>query len=273
MDDTVHTGIGGIGDWPKRRAFLSGERTAFIEGDRRVSYADFDRRTDQLAQALRETGVRPGDRVGALMVNSVAFLETMFAAAKLGAIFAPMNFRLAAPEVTFLLADSGADVFVWSHECSNLARDALAGDGVRVHTRVVVDGDPVEGELDFEELMASGTPTAPGDRCRRSRCLRLMYTSGTTGRPKGVMLTHDNLMWNIDESISALDADSGKATRPSRLTPMFHSGGLGVHTLPLIYIGGTSTIMAAFDRPGHTGRDGTRDASRCSSSCRQCGPR
>ena len=199
MVDTVHTGIGGIGDWPKRRAFLSGERTAFIEGDRRVSYADFDRRTDQLAQALRETGVRPGDRVGALMVNSVAFLETMFAAAKLGAIFAPMNFRLAAPEVTFLLADSGADVFVWSHECSNLARDALAGEGVRVQTRVVVGGEPVEGELDFEELVAGGTPTAPGiDVDGRDVCA-LMYTSGTTGRPKGVMLTHDNLMWNVDQ--------------------------------------------------------------------------
>ena len=68
MGNTVNTGIGGIGDWPMRRAFLSGERTAFIEGDRRVSFADFDRRTNQLAQALRETGVRSGDRVGALMV-------------------------------------------------------------------------------------------------------------------------------------------------------------------------------------------------------------
>ena len=263
MVDTVHTGIGGIGDWPKRRAFLSGERTAFIEGDRRVSYADFDRRTDQLAKALRETGVRPGDRVGALMVNSVAFLETMFAAAKLGAIFAPMNFRLAAPEVTFLLADSGADVFVWSHECSNLARDALAGDGVRVHTRVVVDGDPVEGEVDFEELMAIGAPTAPGVAVDGRDVCALMYTSGTTGRPKGVMLTHDNLMWNI---VNLLSVGRGlrEGDKTVTVAPMFHAGGLGVHTLPLIYIGGTSTIMASFD-PRATLRRWHASASPCSS--------
>jgi fatty-acyl-CoA synthase len=105
MDHGVNTGIGGIGAWATRRAFLSGERVAFREGARRVTFAEFDRRMDQLVQALRETGIRSGDRVGALMVNSVGFLETMFAAAKLGAIFTPINYRLAAPEVPFLLAD------------------------------------------------------------------------------------------------------------------------------------------------------------------------
>lgn len=246
MGNTVNTGIGGIGDWPTRRAFLSGERTAFIEGDRRVSFADFDRRTNQLAQALRDMGVRSGDRVGALMVNSVAFLETMFASAKLGAIFAPMNFRLAAPEVSFLLADSGADVFVWSRECSKLARDALAGDAVRVRTRVIVGGDSGEGELDYEELVAGGTPTAPGTDVNGRDVCALMYTSGTTGRPKGVMLTHDNMTWN---AINYLSTGRGirEGDRTVTVMPMFHSGGLGVHTLPLIYIGGTSTIMSAFD--------------------------
>ncbi len=246
MDHAVNTGIGGIGAWATRRAFLSGERTAFIEGHRRVTFAEFDRRTDQLAQALRGTGVRSGDRVGALMVNSVAFLETMFAAAKLGAIFAPMNFRLAAPEVSFLLADSGADVFVWSRECSTLARDALAADGARVRTRVVVGGEPIAGELDFEELLAHGSSTAPGiDVDGRDVCA-LVYTSGTTGRPKGVMLTHDNMVWN---AINYLSGGRGltEGDRTVTVAPMFHSGGLGVHTLPLIYIGGTTTMMSAFD--------------------------
>ena len=246
MDLGVNAGIGGIGAWPTRRAFLSGERIAFVEGKRRVTFAEFDRRTSQLAQALSESGVRRGDRVGALMVNSVAFLEAMFAAAKLGAIFVPMNFRLAPPEVAYLLADSGADVFVWSAGCSKLARGALAGEGVRVRMRVVVGGEPADGELDFEELVSRGVPAAPSiDVDGRDVCA-LMYTSGTTGRPKGVMLTHDNLMWNL---INVLSVGRGlrEGDRTVTVAPMFHSGGLGVHTLPLIYIGGTNTIMSAFD--------------------------
>ena len=150
----------GIGGWATRRAFLSGDRIALIDGDSRITYAEFDRRTNQLARALRELGVRRGDRVAALLFNSSAFLETMFATAKLGAVFVPMNFRLAPPEVTFLMADSGADVFVWSGQLSPLARVALAGEGVRLRARVVVGGEPADGEADFEQVLASGEPRA-----------------------------------------------------------------------------------------------------------------
>lgn len=139
-----------------------------IDGDSRINYAEFDRRTDQLAWALRDVGVRQGDRVAGLLVNSAAFLETMFATAKLGAVFVcqwtfvPINFRLAPPEVTFVLADSGADVFVWSDHHSPLARAALAGEGVRVRARMVVGGEPADGEENFDQALASGEPGAIG---------------------------------------------------------------------------------------------------------------
>jgi acyl-coenzyme A synthetase/AMP-(fatty) acid ligase len=119
------------------------------------------------------------------MVNSAAFLETMFATAKLGAVFVPINFRLAPAEVTYLLADSGADVFVWSGHLSPLARAALDGEGVRVRTRVVVGGEPAGGEADFEEMLASGESSALGIDVAGSDLCCLMYTSGTTGRPQG----------------------------------------------------------------------------------------
>jgi fatty-acyl-CoA synthase len=122
MATGVNGTTGGIGSWPTRRAFLSGDRIALIDGDCRITYTEFDRRTDQLARALREIGVRQGDRVAALMVNSAAFMETMFATAKLGAVFVPINFRLSPPEAAFLLADSGADVFVWSSTRSRSSR-------------------------------------------------------------------------------------------------------------------------------------------------------
>jgi acyl-CoA synthetase (AMP-forming)/AMP-acid ligase II len=158
----LHEHVAGIGSWPKRRALLAGERIALIDGNRRITYAEFDRRTDQFAQAPRELGVRQGDRVAALMFNSAAFLEAMFAAAKLGAIFVPVNFRLAPPEVAYLLADSGADVFVWSGHLSELARAALAGEGVRVRECVVVGGEPGDGEADVEQLLGGSEPQSLG---------------------------------------------------------------------------------------------------------------
>ncbi len=100
------------------------------------------------------------------------------------------------------MADSGADVFVWSGHLSDVARAALAGEGVRVRTRVVVGGEPAQGEADFEQVLASGEPQALGIDVAGSDLACLMYTSGTTGRPKGAMLTHDNLLWHVFNVLS-----------------------------------------------------------------------
>jgi acyl-CoA synthetase (AMP-forming)/AMP-acid ligase II len=223
----------GIGSWVTRRAFLSGDRTALTAGTRRLSYTDLDRRTDQLARSLRDLGVRKGDRVAGLLVNGPAFVETMLATAKLGAVFVPMNLRLAPPEVTYLLADSGADVFVYTALLAPVARAALSGEGVRVRTRIVVDGKPADGEADFEQVLGSGEPRALGTDVAGSDLSCLMYTSGTTGRPKGAMLTHDNHLWNV---INVLTYGRGlrETDRTVTVAPMFHIGGLGVHTLPLL---------------------------------------
>jgi fatty-acyl-CoA synthase len=151
--------------------------------------------------------------------------------------------------VTYLLADSGADVFVWSGHLSPLARAAIDGEGIRVRARVVVggepDGEPADGEADFEQVLTSGEPRALGTDVAGSDLCCLMYTSGTTGRPKGAMLTHDNLLWNAINTVMAHRLREGDRT--VTVAPMFHIGGLGVHTLPLLYVGGTSAILSAFD--------------------------
>lgn len=235
---------GGIGSWAARRAFLSGDRIAFIDGDRRITYTEFDRRTDQLARALRDIGVRHGDRVAVLMVNSAAFLETLFASAKLGAVFVPIDFRLSAPEVAFLLADSGADVFVWSGQLSALARTALDGGGVRVRVRLVVGGEPADGEGSYEQVLASGHPRPLGVNVAGGDLSCLMYTSGTTGRPKGAMLTHDNHLWNAINTLTGHRIV--ETSRTVSVLTMFHIGAWA-HTLPLLYVGGTNAILPAFD--------------------------
>jgi fatty-acyl-CoA synthase len=244
--NNVREVVCGIGHWITRRVFYSGDHIAIVDGDRRISYAEFDLRTDQLAAALRGRGVRQGDRVACLQYNGAPFLELLFATAKLGAIFVPINFRLAAPEVTYLLADCGADVFIWSGSLSKLARDALSGDGLRVRLCATVEGEPSGGEVDYETLVDSGEPEPLGMRVAGSDVAMLMYTSGTTGRPKGVMLTHDNLLWNAINFLSSERAIRA-SDRTVTVAPMFHIGALGVHTLPLLYVGGTVAILPSFD--------------------------
>ncbi|VEG39346.1 AMP-dependent synthetase and ligase [Mycolicibacterium flavescens] len=246
--DEIHYRNAGFGDWATRRAFLCGDRVALIDGDRRITYTEFDRRTNRLAQAFHACGVRQGDRVAGLMTNCSAFLETLFATGKLGAVFVPINFRLAAPEVAYLLCDSGAVAFVWSNGLSAVARAAYANEAVRVRTRVVVGGEVEDGETDFEQLLASGEDRPADADIAGSDLCCLPYTSGTTGRPKGAMLTHDNLFWN---TINGVCAGRGlrEGDRTVTAAPLFHIGGLSVHTLPLIYVGGTNVLLPAFSPP------------------------
>ena len=246
MDDEPHGRVAGIGHWATRRAFLSGDTVALVDGDRRITYSDFDRRTDRLARAFRDLGVQQGDRVAVLMVNCAELLETMFAAAKLGAVFVPINFRLSAPEVSYLLADSGAVIFLWSGHLSDLARAALTVDGVAVRACLVVAGETSGDEMDFEQVLASGEPRTLDVVVDGADLCCLPYTSGTTGRPKGAMLTHDNLMWNVINNLS-VGRGLREGDRTVTVAPMFHMGGLGVHTLPLLYVGGTVVLMSAFD--------------------------
>ncbi|MCU4182842.1 long-chain fatty acid--CoA ligase [Acidiferrimicrobium sp. IK] len=242
----------GIGSWVTKRAWNDGDRVALVEGERACTYDDFDQRTDRLSQSLLRLGVRRGDRVALLMYNSAAFMETLFAVAKLGAIAVPVNFRLAPPEVGYILADSGADVLVHHGGLADLARRAVAEEGVRVRHRLVdpgpLGGDgwrPDTGELPYEAVLQDG-PLRPVAMDVDQRDVHgIMYTSGTTGRPKGAMLTHANAIANAINN-----ATYGRGLRQGDVTvtaaPMFHIGGLGVHTMPLVFVGGTTVIQAAF---------------------------
>ena len=126
----------GIGSWVTGRASLDGDRVALVEGSTELTYEAFERRTNQLARALLGLGVRRGDRVGVLLLNSVAFMEVVFATAKLGAIVVPINYRLQAPEIGYILSDAGIDVFAYHPTLAGVARGALAEPGVRVRHRV-----------------------------------------------------------------------------------------------------------------------------------------
>ena len=230
------------------RALRDPAATALIDGNtgRRRSYGELHARTSALADALEQRGIRRGDRVGLLAHNSPEFMEVLLATARLGAITVPVNFRLTPGEVRHVLADSGACALLYSSPLASVAK--AAADGLPVHTTVEIPSaaDRAGGASSaYEDLLASGSPDALERDVAGSDIACIMYTSGTTGRPKGAMLTHDNLLW---QSIHALTGTPGLSRYDVTVTaaPLFHIGGLGVFTLPLLYLGGANVILESF---------------------------
>ncbi|MEV0171513.1 o-succinylbenzoate--CoA ligase [Streptomyces sp. NPDC050803] len=218
----------GLGSWPARRARKTPHRTALIHGDTAFTYAQLYERTTRLAHALRARGVRRGDRIAYLGPNHPSYLETLFAAGTLGAVFVPLNTRLAGPEIAYQLADSGAKALV----------HASLYDGTDVAVRIEV-GEEYEAAVASAADEPLDEPVTPDDTCI------IMYTSGTTGRPKGAMLTHANLTWNAVNVL--VDTDLIADERALVSAPLFHTAGLNMLTLPVLLKGGTCVLVEAFD--------------------------
>ena len=236
----------GVGSWLQRRRAKSASKTALIYRDIPVRYGELADRVDRLANALRERGVREGDRIAYLGENHPSFLETFFAAGTLGAIFVPLNTRLAPPEIQFALQDSGSVVLVNAE-----ALDGLAVPGSRdtdvMHRLVVRESSSAvvsdRGE-DYAEVLAA----APGERIdvrvRLEDTAIILYTSGTTGRPKGAVLTHGNITWNSYNVL--VDYDVASTDVALVISPMFHVASLGMGVLPVLLKGGTLLLEAGF---------------------------
>lgn len=239
----------GIGSWVTGRAFRDPAGIALIDGDtgRRRTFAELHSRTSALADALHQRGIRRGDRVALLALNSPEFLEVLLAAAKLGAITVPVNFRLTADEVRYVLTDSGASALLYSGQLAPVAK--TAADGLHVHTLAEIPSAAdraAGGASEYEDLVASGSSSFPEQDIAADDVTVIMYTSGTTGFPKGAMLTHSNLLW---QTIHAMSMFEGLSRRDVTVTaaPLFHIGGLGVLTVPLLYLGGTSVVLEGFN--------------------------
>ncbi|MEV6292819.1 long-chain fatty acid--CoA ligase [Streptomyces sp. NPDC051896] len=226
----------GLGSWPARRARKTPHRTALIHDGRPTDYRTLYTRVTRLAHALRDRGVRRGDRIAHLGPNHPAYLETLFAAGTLGAVFVPLNTRLASPEIAYQLADSGAKVLVHGPAHAGLVA-GLSGE-TDVRTRIEI-GDAYEQALAAASDEPIDEPVTPDDTCI------IMYTSGTTGRPKGAMLTHGNLIWNAVNVL--VDHDLIADERALVSAPLFHTAGLNMLTLPVLLKGGTCVLVEAFD--------------------------
>jgi fatty-acyl-CoA synthase len=214
-----------------------------VFGDDVVTYAGMVEWAATIAGGLQARGVGPGDVVGLLSYNSTEFLATIFAANHLGAIAMPVNWRLAAPELRFILDHSEARALVCDETLVDLANEATH-EFPRDLVRVCVSPHAIDGWERFADL-------GRGDHRPRRVAVegddlhRLMYTSGTTGRPKGVMLTHANLAWknfaHVTEFGFTAD-DVGLACGP-----LYHVGALDLVTTTMIAVGATTMIHRVFD--------------------------
>ncbi|MGA4991548.1 acyl-CoA synthetase [Nonomuraea bangladeshensis] len=225
----------GIGSWPARRAMMSPDRTAFVFEDRSLTYAEVHERVTRVAARLRDSGVRAGDRVAYLGPNHTAFAETMFATHVLGAIFVPLNIRLAAPEIDYMLGHCGAKVLIHAPQCAGLVAALTGTPG----PDEIIPLDAYESWLAAADDAAIDVPVAQDD------IALILYTSGTTGRPKGATLSHANLIWNTYNMLIGVDVASDETTLVS--APLFHVAALNQTLLPTFAKGGRSVIMPAWD--------------------------
>lgn len=230
----------GIGSWPARRAKVRPDDTAITFENREWTYAEVDRRVLRLANALRDAGIRSGDRVAYAGFNHPALLETFFAAGLIGAACVLVNPRLRAAEVDYILRDCGARAVVFTEEQRPNAEQLSTGlDGIQW---LSVDGGG-PGTL-FEDFLAGGSTAPVTDEVDLEDLALIMYTSGTTGRPKGAMLSHRNLFYQYVNALIGQDLRQDEVHLA--VAPLFHIAGLNMVTLPTFTLGGRIIIHRSF---------------------------
>ena len=235
----------GIGSWLTRRNVLTPDREAIVDGGRRVSYRQLNGRVNRLAGALQELGMTHGQRIGMLSYNRLEFVEVIMAAAKLGLILVPLNWRLTPEELEFNLTDSDTAVLVFDPDLEPLA--AKVSDRVAFTHRVVLGDASVSGAAAYEPMLErqSEAEPVPAAGVDLDTPHIIMYTAGTTGRPKGAVLSQGASFWNALNLNRAMDFTSHD--RNLLVLPMFHIGGIGLFTLPMLYNGAVVVLQRAFD--------------------------
>lgn len=239
-------------DWIAFHADRTPDKIAIVDEatGRRLTYATFNERAGKLAAFLREEwGVQPGDRVAILAKNSSDYFEFQFACIKAGAIMLPLNWRLAVPELLFILNDAAPKGIVYDLEFADRIDELSAGSPAKQSLCIDFGADS-GGVPRYEDAIASmdHVLTMAPDTVHDTP-LMIMYTSGTTGYPKGVLITHGLYFWNMINISTPAGLNHNSVSYV--VLPTFHIGGLNLYANPIFHHGGTNIIAREYD-PGHT---------------------
>jgi fatty-acyl-CoA synthase len=230
-------------DWIAHHGRRTPGKVAVIDlaSERRFTYSQMDARVSRLASFLRHTlKVSRGDRVAVLALNTTDTLEVQFACGRLGAIFVPLNTRLTVPELQFITADCAPKVMIHDADLAETALSVAKLCGVATSLLLGPGGA-------YEAGIAAAKPLDRIEEVTLDDVSTIMYTSGTTGHPKGATITHGMTFWNCVNLGGP--ACIGPSSVLLTVLPLFHTGGLNCYTNPVLHAGGTVMIMRAFD-PG-----------------------
>jgi fatty-acyl-CoA synthase len=233
-------------DWLAYHARSRPDALAVVDlgTERRFTYAELNDRAERLATVLSaDFGIAAGDRVAIYSQNTTNTFEVQFACWKLGAAYVPLNWRLVLPELEFIARDATPKLLF--HEAAFAETAEKLADAAGIGGRIAWDG-PADGAADYEALLASVRAVSrPVVANVHDTLACVLYTSGTTGRPKGAMLTHGNMMWNTINATAPFGFCAGMVTLAA--LPLFHIGGLNAFANPAFQYGGTTVLMKAFD--------------------------
>lgn len=234
-------------DWIASHANANSSRTALIDVPslRRFSYGELHERVARAAAFLQGVGIKSGDRVGFYCFNTTDIIEWLFASWRIGAVCVALNFRLTAAELAFIINDAGPRVILFDRAHADVVNELIKT--TEVARWVETGGDGSDSE--YEKVLAAQQDLilAPTVDRQLGDLAMLMYSSGTTGKPKGVMITHEMLLF----SAHAIAIATGLSYRSVGLAamPLFHIGAFNIFTAPLLCFGGTAIVLRSFD-PG-----------------------
>lgn len=220
-------------DWLENRARLSPNKEAIVDAEQSKSwtFSEVNQRSKATASWLRKKGVRKGDRVALLSPNHISYFDLLFACAKLGAIFVPINWRLSAHEINYILQDCTPMVLGYHSSFSEVVNELFPT-------------QPTLFTIDREEYFDKDSSAQTEIEITEKDPLAILYTGGTTGNPKGVILSHQSIMWNGINTILSWNLTNEDITLT--YMPLFHTGGLNALSIPILMIGGKVVIASAF---------------------------
>ena len=220
------------------------DKTAIVADEGRYRFADLEERCGRLSDSMLKAGLGPGDRVGLLYYNCAQLVETYLAAVRIGLVATPLNYRLSGRELTYILNNSGARALFFGDEFGQ----TIAGIADRIESLALMvssSAAEIPGCIVYEDFFSQGSWVDWNSDIDETHPCQIMYTSGTTGLPKGAVLTHGNIIWNL---VNTMHGREDRAQQVSIIVgPLYHSAALNNHLTVQLALGGTSVLVRKFE--------------------------